>query len=267
MTKPGPPDTGLTENLLLGGRLRLYQPKDGVRVTTDTLLLAAAVPARPGERVIEAGSGSGGAALALAARIEGVTVAGIDSDRQQVDLANRNAALNGLEERVGFSCASVADRSGVDGRGGYDHAFANPPYFEADSCSSPPAESRARAFVEREASLKDWVAFALDQVKHKGSISFIHRADRLDALIALLYGRAGEIALCPLWPRVGVPAKRVIVQARKGMKGAAMMLPGLVLHESDGRFTPEVEAILRAAMPLRLGRDCWQKRCHSGKSA
>ncbi len=257
---------GLREDSLLDGRLRLLQPHRGVRVTTDTLLLAAAVtPLAGSQTVIEAGSGSGGAALYLAALYPDIRVTGIDSDSHIVDLASRNAVLNGFQDRVSFLHHDVSDRSDIPGCGRFDHALANPPYFEAETCYLPPAESRARAFVGGKSRLSDWIGFCLNMVRDKGSITFIHRADRLDELLSLLHGRAGEIALCPLWPRAGQPAKRVLVQGRKGMKGAAMLLPGLVLHDQQGGFTPEVDAILRGRASLDLTRAGWEKLCQSGR--
>lgn len=259
-------DEGLTEDILLDGRLRLLQPHRGVRVTTDTLLLAAAVtPRAGGQTVIEAGSGSGGATLYLAALYHDIQVMGIDSDSQMVALADRNAILNGLEDRARFLQHDVSDYRDIPGRGSFDHALANPPYFEADTSFRPPAQSRARAFVGGKCRLADWVAFCLNMVREKGSVTFIHRADRLDELLALLHGRAGEIALCPLWPRVGQPAKRVLVQGRKGMKGAAMLFPGLVLHDRQGGFTPEADAILRGRASLDITRSGWEKLCRFGR--
>jgi galactokinase len=63
----------------------------------------------------------------------------------------------------------------------------------------------------------------------------------------------GAVELLPLWPRAGIAAKRVLLRARKGARGPAKILPGLVLHEADGRFTPAAEAILRDA--AQIGAD------------
>ncbi len=60
----------------------------------------------------------------------------------------------------------------------------------------------------------------------------------------------GAMELLPLWPRAGIAAKRVLLRARKGARGPAKILPGLVLHEADGRFTQAAEAILRDAAPI-----------------
>jgi len=76
-------------------------------------------------------------------------------------------------------------------------------------------------------------------------IGFVHRADRLDALLAALSGRAGEIVVFPLWPRQGQAAKRILVRARKQVATPLRLSPGLVLHEADGRFTAAANAVLR----------------------
>jgi tRNA1(Val) A37 N6-methylase TrmN6 len=89
-------------------------------------------------------------------------------------------------------------------------------------------------------------------VRAKGSLTFIHRADRLEALLALLAGKAGEITLYPLWPGVGKPAKRIIVRARKGVASPTRLLPGMILHEADGRYTAAADAVLRDAAALEM---------------
>jgi len=56
-----------TEDALLGGRVRLLQAKVGYRAAIDPVLLAAAIPARAGQRVLDLGCGAGAASLCLAA--------------------------------------------------------------------------------------------------------------------------------------------------------------------------------------------------------
>ncbi len=128
--------------------------------------------------------------------------------------------------------------------------MANPPFLAEGSGTPSPDAGRHAANQESEADLGVWIASAIDLVKPRGTIVFVHRADRVDALLALLHGRAGEIAILPLWPKAGAPAKRVIVRARKGIKTGAAILPGLVLHAADGKYTPAADAVLRDAAPL-----------------
>jgi tRNA1(Val) A37 N6-methylase TrmN6 len=87
-------------------------------------------------------------------------------------------------------------------------------------------------------------------LRPRGGLTVIHRADRVDELLVSLHKKAGAVEVIPLWPRAGVAAKRVIVRARKGLKSPAVIHPGLVLHQADGRFTPQAEAILRGALSL-----------------
>jgi tRNA1Val (adenine37-N6)-methyltransferase len=54
----------------------------------------------------------------------------------------------------------------------------------------------------------------------------------------------------PLWPKAGKPAKRLILRARKGIRTGVAMLPGLVLHEADGKYTGAAEAVLRDGVGL-----------------
>jgi len=85
-----------SEDGFLGGRLIIAQPRAGFRAGHDAVLLAAAVPAKPGQRVLELGSGSGVASLCLAARVADVSVVGIEIDAELVRLANENAARNSM---------------------------------------------------------------------------------------------------------------------------------------------------------------------------
>src|SRR5277367_7136876 len=80
----------LTEGHLLGGRVRYAQPRDGFRSGIEPVLLAAAVPARAGERVLEVGSGAGAALLCLAARVSGVVGLGLERDAALAALAADN---------------------------------------------------------------------------------------------------------------------------------------------------------------------------------
>ena len=114
-----------------------------------------------------------------------------------------------------------------------------------------PPES-VQAVSEGATDLRTWVRFGLAMVRNRGSITFLHRADRLDALLAELTGKAGEITIFPLWPGDGKPAKRVIVRARRGIQTPTRLLSGMILHLPDGRFTTTADAILRDAAPLEL---------------
>ena len=244
----------VSEDRLLGGRLVLRQPREGYRVAIDPVLLAAAVPAAAGEQALDLGCGVGAAALCLARRVAGVTVDGLEREPLLVRLARENAALNDLADRVRAFEGDVRRPPAELAPESYDHVLCNPPYLERGRATPSPKALRASANVEDEATLGDWVTAALRLARPGGSLTFIHRADRMEALLAALGDAAGESVVFPLWPKgrdaTAKPAKRVIVRAWKGRTAGSTTAPGLVLHQADGRFTEEAEAVLRHAAAL-----------------
>ncbi len=236
-----------TEDRLLNGRVSLRQPRQGFRAGLDAVLLAAFVPAKPGEAVLEAGPGSGAAFLCLAARIPGLTVRAVEREAAMVALARENAAQAGLAAQI--EQGDIADLALARALGPVAHGFANPPYWPGGT--PPPGAIRRAATHEAGPGLADWVGFLAAAIAPRGSLNLILPAARFDAAVAAMREHGfGAMELLPLWPRAGVTAKRVLLRARKGARSPAKILPGLVLHEVDGRFTEAAEAILRDAAPL-----------------
>ena len=236
----------VTDDALLDGTVLLRQPEDGYRAAIDSVLLAAAVPAEPGARVFEPGAGVGAAALCLARRAAGCSVTGIELQPALVRLAGENVRANGLVGRVDIMIGDLMGPLPPRISGPFDHVMANPPHLEESRSRRPPNAAKAVAQVETGAGIADWIDCCLTRTRSKGSLTLIHRADRLDEILGLLHGRCGEIVVFPLWPGRGTaPAKRVIIRARRDVATPMRLSPGLVLHEADGRFTAEAEAVLR----------------------
>ena len=243
-----------TEDALLGSRVRLRQPKTGYRVAIDPVLLAAAVPATAGEQVLDVGAGAGAAALCLAARVADCRIFGVEIERELVRLAAENVALNGLEGRVDVMLGELLRPPPRLAAGTFDHVMSNPPHLEAGRADPSPHAGKAAATVAATDDLAGWVDFCVKMAKRGGSITFIHRAERLAALLAHLSSKAGAIVVFPLWPDAAgsKPAKRVIVRAHKGMATPLRLAPGLALHGEGGAYTARAEAILRDAAALEL---------------
>ncbi len=242
----GDPDT------LLDGRVQLRQPTEGYRVAMDTVMLAASAPAASTDLLLDVGCGVGAAALCFAHRVPGAQVTGLEMQPDLAALAEENAARNDMADRVRFIEGDLLDPPPALATHGFDHVIANPPYLPADSADPSPVESKALSNVESEARLADWVDFALRMARPKGGVTFIHRADRLDELLALFRGRAGGIVVFPLWPKAGREARRVIVRARPGVKTPMRLAAGMVMHEDDGAYTADALSILRDGGALVL---------------
>jgi tRNA1Val (adenine37-N6)-methyltransferase len=244
----------LTEGHLLGGRVRYAQPREGFRSGIEPVMLAAAVPARTGERVLEAGSGAGAALLCLAARVAGISGVGVERDPALAALAAHNASANEWAAADGSAELAflAADITEVPDLGRFDHAFANPPYHAAGGTASPDA-ARDTARRARPELFGAWAAAMGRWLRPRGTLTWIVAAAVLPECIAAL-GDAGcaASAVLPLWPRVGRSAKLVLLRGVKGGRGGLRLLPGVVLHAVGGGYTAEAEAVLREAAALSM---------------
>ncbi len=232
----------LTEGHLLGGKVVYAQPRTGFRSGIEPVLLAASVPARPGERVLEAGTGAGAALLCLAARLPGIGLAGVERDLALASLAAANAMRNGFWPRLQVVAGDAAALPFH--RHAFDHAISNPPYHP-DAGSPSPDPLRARAKQASPTLLDAWAGSLAASIRPQGTLTFILPAAHLSLGIGALSGAGcGSITLVPLWKRRGQPARLLLLRGIRGGRGAARVLSGLVLHAGNG-FTPEAEAILR----------------------
>jgi len=250
----------ISDDAFLGGALHLWQPRAGARSGTDAVLLAASIahpPEKPAQ-VLEAGCGVGAVALCLAHRLSAAHVTGVEIDPALCDLARRNAARNGLSQRVevieGDVCGPFAalEASGVR-REGYDHVVANPPYL-AEGSARAPAAGKHTAHVMPAGGLDAWARCLAACAAPHGQLWMIHRADSVAELLAALQGRFGGARVFPLFPQEDKPASRIIVTATKGSRAAPALLRGLVLHEADGGYASAAEAALRHGAALALDR-------------
>lgn len=238
------------EDWLLGHRVRVTQPKRGYRAGMDAALLAAACPARPGERVIEAGCGPGAVLLQVAMRCPSVQLFGVERESASVDLARANVIANDLSTRIEVAHGDVAAGFKALEQPRFDWALSNPPFFDGDAALRAPAPERRAAWIAED-GLMAWTDFLTKAVRDGGSIVVIHRADRLDDILGLLAPKAGSFQIRPVHPFADQPAKRVLVRAVKTGKAPLQLLPPLVLHDTSGaKHTPEADSILRGEAAL-----------------
>jgi tRNA1(Val) A37 N6-methylase TrmN6 len=250
---------GVTEDAFLGGALTILQPKAGYRAGLDAVLLAAAAPARSGEHLLDVGAGVGVVGLAAARRLAGLQVTLVEQDAQLVALARDNIRRNRLAERASVVVADVMrplsespELHAAAGR--FDHAVCNPPFLVEGRGSAAGEPMRAAASTMPAAGLERWVQFTAAMVRAGGTVTLIQRADALHDVLAAMDGRFGGARLLPLYPRANSAASRVLVQATKGSRAPLTLLPGIVLHNDDNGFRPEIEAILRHAAALEVVR-------------
>lgn len=243
----------LSNDRFLGGRLTIAQPAGGYRAGIDAVLLAAAVPARGGDTVLELGCGAGTAVLCLATRVPGVTLSALEVQTDYAALARANAATAGVALTVYEGDVAAPPTAFRTVRA--DHVMANPPFFvRADGTM---AQDAGRESGRGEsAPLDSWVACAARRLRPGGMLTIIQRATRLGEIMGALEARFGAVEILPIAARAGRQAEHVIVRARTDRRTPLSLLPPLVLHpgaehaEDGGAYRPEVEKVLRNAAAL-----------------
>lgn len=244
--------------MFLGGQLRLRQPRRGHRAGHDAILLAAATPARAGQRVLEFGAGVGAAGLSVARRVAGIDLVLVEIDPALAALARANADANKLNAQV--AVLDVTASSDVFAASGLipdstDVVLMNPPFNDAGRHRSSPDPMRKVAHVAAADTLETWTHAARRVLKSGGVLTLIWRADGLAEVLAALDRGFGSIRILPVHPDPGVAAIRVIVSAVKGGRAPLVLHPGLALQEVDGGASAEAQAILAGttALPLAKG--------------
>ncbi len=238
---------GVTEDYLLGGKLRIFQPESGFRANTDSVLLGAAVAHLSHISTgLELGCGAGGALFPAAMHLPAANFSAIEANEEMAQLARRGVEANGWPDRIDILRGSLQTLV-PDMENRFDLVFSNPPFFEADR-TTPPGDGKTGAYLES-LPLDGWLKAMLFAAKPKGHIVLIHRAAELARILQRLDKQGGQICVLPIRPYPGAEASRVLVWARKGLKrGAVRLFAGLDLHTSKGGdLTPRAADIMQGA--------------------
>lgn len=249
-----------SDNAFLGGRLQILQPRSGYRAGIDPVLLAASVPAKAGQSVLELGCGVGTALLCLAARVPDLSLTAVELQPEYAALARENAARNQVAMAV--TCADLDDLPGpIKGRS-FDHVIANPPFFLRGPATGggDPAQETGRETGRGEGlALLRWVEVAAKRLAPGGCATFIQRAERLPDLMSACEGRLGSLEVLPLAPRAGRAARLVLLRGRKSGRAAFRLHAPLVLHQGaahirDGDdYCELISDVLRNGAALPFG--------------
>ncbi|WP_181699215.1 tRNA1(Val) (adenine(37)-N6)-methyltransferase [Chthonobacter albigriseus] len=253
-----PPAAAITTDGFLDRRLTILQPARGAhRAGLDAVLLAAAIPSGVSGTLVDLGAGVGVAGLAAKTRSPTARLVLVEIDPETAELARRNAAENraAVGGDVSVAVVDVTRPESLEEAGLVQHcaavAMMNPPYHPADRVRASPAQRRAVAHVIDPDDLERWLKTAAFLVHPQGLVAIIFRADELPRLFGAIGTRFGSLTVLPVHPRTGEAASRVLVTGRPQGRAPLRILPGLVLHEADGAWTAEADAVLRGS-PLAL---------------
>jgi len=247
--------SAISEDAVLGGRLRLRQPTSGHRAGHDAILLAAATAARRGDRVADLGAGVGTAGLALARRVDGVDLVLVEREPQLADLARDNAHANKLPADVAvldITADAAAFAAAGLGPDSVDVVLMNPPFHDAVRHRASPDAARATAHMATATTLEMWMHAARRMLKSGGLLTLIWRADGVGEVLAALSRGFGSLALQPVHGQAGKPAIRILVRAIKGGRAPTQILAGVMLNEAGGAPNHEASRVLSGQGALAL---------------
>jgi tRNA1(Val) A37 N6-methylase TrmN6 len=244
-----------TEDAFLGGQLRLRQPKSGHRAGHDAMLLAAATPARPGDRVVDLGAGVGAAGLAVAKRAAGIELVLVEIDAALADLARGNAAVNAIAaDVIVLDIAGAADAFAAAGLGpdSVDVVMMNPPFHDSARHRASPDRGREAAHVATPSTLENWIHASRRILKSGGVLTMIWRADGLAEVLAALDRGFGSLAILPIHGDVKASAIRVLIRAIKGGKAPLQIHASLMLNDESAMPNKQVQELLAGKAVLAL---------------
>ena len=238
--------TQYTIDDFLGGKIRLKQPKDGLRATSDAVLLSAVCSPKTGESVLDVGCGAGVVALCIGSGQKNSNLTGIELQPSLAELAVENALLNHIPLNV---YQADIRRKDLLKDHFFHHIVTNPPFYTED----PQRRNESQEIAYKEmVPLKDWISFCLKHLRPKGTFSIIHRTEAVPEILSVLQAKLGGLVLIPIWPKQGTAPKRVIIQGILGSKKPFCLHPGIVLHHADNTRTEMAEAIMRQGMKIQL---------------
>jgi tRNA1Val (adenine37-N6)-methyltransferase len=211
----------------MDGRLRLIQSKDGYRFSIDAVFLSEFVTIKPGDVVVDLGTGCGVIPLILLLTKPVGYAFGLEVQKELAHQAARNTVINGFKDKMSVILGDLKHLS-ISNRSA-DVVICNPPYRKVKSGRINPDMRRAIAKHELMASVDDILHAARNILRKKGRLAMIYPAERLVGLVA----RMRRFTLEPKRIQINYPdlkssAKLALIEASLGGRPGLEILPPLI---------------------------------------
>jgi tRNA1(Val) A37 N6-methylase TrmN6 len=239
-----PPERTFTDDSIYRGAVRVVQPRAGHRFSVDALQLAHFAARSRYGRVLDLGTGCGVIALALVHRLAGASAVGVELQPDLAEAARRGAAANGLGAR--FEVVEGDLRQAVSAprlREAFDLVVANPPYHDPAAGPVSPRAGRAAARHQLQCTLAEVIAAARRACAPRGRVALIVATEGLPDVFAALPRDLRPTALRLVHPRAGLPARRALIEARRGVRTPLRVLAPLYVHDDRG-WSAEMREVL-----------------------
>ena len=234
-----------TLDKFLCGKVLLAQSPKGLRATSDSVLLAAAVLIKKGETLLDVGAGNGVIGLCVNARKK-CAITAIECQKNLVDIVCQNAQLN--HTTIEVIPHNLFDTKDVIKGRSFQHVVTNPPFY--DNTGKGRQSSEQCLAYRAEFDLKKWLNYCLKHLKSGGTFTMIHRPEMLGEILSVLNQKLGAIEIFPIQTKLKQPAKRIIIRGILGSKTPLKLYPPLVMHNPDGTRSETAENILRKGQSI-----------------
>ena len=207
----------------------------------DAVLLSGFARVKPGERVLDLGTGTGIIPILLEAKTEGEHFTGLEIQEAMADMAKRSVLLNHLEHMVDLKTGDIKEAGRIFGGASFDVVTTNPPYMNDSHGLKNPDMVKAIARHEVLCSLEDVVREAAKVLKPGGCLYMVHRPHRLIEIITeLTKYRLEPKRMKLVYPFVDKEANMVLIEAAKGGKSMLKVEKPLIVYREQGVYTEEI---------------------------
>ena len=236
---------------ILKNGFKILQDTEGFQFGIDAVLLADFAMGRglkPGEKVIDLGTGTGIIPLLMAAATENLETSpdftGLEVQEASAEMAARSVALNGLEGKIRIRHGDLRNVAGLFDRHSFNVVTCNPPYMIDAHGRGNELDAKTIARHEVLCTLEDVVAAADYLLAPHGRFFMIHRPFRLPEIFESLASHKLEPKRMRLiHPFADKEPNMVMIEARKNAKRRLTIEPPLIVRYDDGNYTAEIRQI------------------------
>lgn len=210
----------------------------------DAVLLAGFASAKPGQRVIDLGTGTGIIPILMAAKTQAAHIVGLEIQAESAEMAQRSVLINDLQEVVTVVEGDIKEAPKIFGASSFDVVTCNPPYMIHNHGLKNPASSRAIARHEVLCTLEDVCSSSAMLLCPGGTFYMVHRPFRLPEIMTTLKKYKLEPKRMRLvHPYIDQEPNMVLVEARRGGNPRLKVEPPLIVYEEKGVYSQEVREV------------------------
>ena len=220
---------------------RIIQNPKRVCFGMDAVLLSGFVQVKPGERVLDLGTGTGIIPILLEAKTEGRHFTGLEIQPESADMARRSVLLNHLETKIDIVTGDIKDASNRFGASSFDVITTNPPYMISEHGLRNDQDAKTIARHEVLCTLEDIVRESARILPPKGRFYMVHRPFRLAEIMCAMTAYGIEPKRMKLvYPYVDREPNMVLIEGLRGGKKRLTVEKPLIVYQEEGKYTDEI---------------------------